>query len=317
MTALLRRALAPYERSGIGKRSRLGHLAVDARLPAAGDFEHHGRRPSWRSVGGCRHGQPGSDPSAEWMEDPMNPSPSTTRLHGRRPLVALALLAALLLPGTALAGAPVLTRLADPSAEGGSLDVDRETTQSAPGIAAAASPIVTAISAGSLHSCALLADHTVWCWGNNGYGQLGDGTTTSPPHPGRRRRHQHRHRDQRRLRAHLRRPRRRHRPLLGWQQPRPARRRDDDRPPRPRSRSPASATATRITAGERPHLRPSRGRYRPLLGQWQLRPARRRHDWLPALTPVAVSGISTATAIAAGYEHTCALLADGTPRCWG
>jgi len=34
-------------------------------------------------------------------------------------------------------------------------------------------------------------------------------------------------------------------------------------------------------------------------------------------TPVTVSGISTATAIAAGYRHNCALLADGTVQCWG
>ena len=33
-------------------------------------------------------------------------------------------------------------------------------------------------------------------------------------------------------------------------------------------------------------------------------------------TPVAVIGISTATALAAGF-HSCALLEDGTIRCWG
>jgi alpha-tubulin suppressor-like RCC1 family protein len=30
-----------------------------------------------------------------------------------------------------------------------------------------------------------------------------------------------------------------------------------------------------------------------------------------------VSGITNATAITAGYEHTCALLAGGSIDCWG
>jgi alpha-tubulin suppressor-like RCC1 family protein len=34
-------------------------------------------------------------------------------------------------------------------------------------------------------------------------------------------------------------------------------------------------------------------------------------------TPVEVSGITMATATAAGLSHTCAVLADGTVRCWG
>jgi alpha-tubulin suppressor-like RCC1 family protein len=31
----------------------------------------------------------------------------------------------------------------------------------------------------SAHACAVLDDHTVWCWGSNQFGTLGDGTTTS------------------------------------------------------------------------------------------------------------------------------------------
>lgn len=35
------------------------------------------------------------------------------------------------------------------------------------------------IAAGASHTCAVLEDHTLWCWGFNGYGQLGDRTETS------------------------------------------------------------------------------------------------------------------------------------------
>jgi alpha-tubulin suppressor-like RCC1 family protein len=42
---------------------------------------------------------------------------------------------------------------------------------------------VVHLSCGGGHNCAITAQGTVWCWGANHHGQLGDGTTTDAPAP--------------------------------------------------------------------------------------------------------------------------------------
>jgi len=39
------------------------------------------------------------------------------------------------------------------------------------------------LALGDYHSCAQRADHTIWCWGDNQYGQLGDGSDVAKAFP--------------------------------------------------------------------------------------------------------------------------------------
>ena len=50
-------------------------------------------------------------------------------------------------------------------------------------ISLAGGRIAKAIAAGSVHTCALATDGTVWCWGGNGAGQIGDTTLISKGQP--------------------------------------------------------------------------------------------------------------------------------------
>jgi hypothetical protein len=65
-------------------------------------------------------------------------------------------------------------QLGDPSSVG----ADSSTPVTVSGISGA-----VAITTGAFHTCALLTDGTLRCWGLNGQGQLGDGTVTSSSTP--------------------------------------------------------------------------------------------------------------------------------------
>ena len=55
----------------------------------------------------------------------------------------------------------------------------------ASGRVTAAGPAIKTIAAGSGHTVALKTDGSLWAWGDNTYGQLGDGTTVIKPSPDR------------------------------------------------------------------------------------------------------------------------------------
>jgi len=59
---------------------------------------------------------------------------------------------------------------------------DSNTTNRSPAQVSGLNDVI-AISAGSSHSLALKSDGTVWAWGSNNVGQLGDGTTTDRNRP--------------------------------------------------------------------------------------------------------------------------------------
>lgn len=128
-------------------------------------------------------------------------------------------------------------------------------------------PMAVAIAAGWGHTCALMRDRTVECWGNNDHGQLGRTT------PG------------------------------------------DNR-----SSSPAPVTdltgATAITVGENHTC--------ALLTDgtvkcWGLNDHGQLGDGstTDAASPQTVTGLAGVTAIDSGDDHVCALIGDGTVKCWG
>jgi len=129
---------------------------------------------------------------------------------------------------------------------------------------------VTAISAGGEHTCALLSDGTIRCWGDNTFGQVGNGTLT---------------------------------PIISVPVT---------------VNLPSGVTATAIAAGGSHTcalLNDGTARCR---GQNNYGQIGNGNTGFAVTTPVTVSlPLSTANALSAGGAHTCAILNNGTARCWG
>ncbi len=147
---------------------------------------------------------------------------------------------------------------------------DGTRTNSSTPVAVAGIMGAAAVTGGGFHSCVRFPDGTLQCWGRNEFGQLGDPATTT------------------------------------FISATPV-------------RVSGITTATAVTAGAFHTC--------ALLGDGTVR-CWGANDFgqlgngsitvnSPTPTPVAVSGITTAVAISAGGWHTCALLGDGTVRCWG
>jgi alpha-tubulin suppressor-like RCC1 family protein len=123
----------------------------------------------------------------------------------------------------------------------------------------------TAFTTGAYHTCAVLGNGTVRCWGRNDTGQLGDGTWNTSSTP---------------------------RPVNGL-------------------------TGVVAVSGGGVHTC-------AVLGDgsvqcWGDNEFGQLGDGttVTSLVPKPVQGISGAVAVSGGWRHTCALLGDGTVRCWG
>ncbi|MDQ6851919.1 MAG: hypothetical protein M3070_18655, partial [Actinomycetota bacterium] len=124
----------------------------------------------------------------------------------------------------------------------------------------------TSVAAGYNNSCAVLVDRTIRCWGDNSHGQLGNGTTADSSTPV---------------------------PVSGI------------------------TNATAVSAGDSDAcallsdgtIRCWGDNFAGQLGNGTMGTG--------SSTPVAVSGITTATAIIVGTDYACALLSDATIKCWG
>ncbi len=202
----------------------------------------------------------------------------------------------------------------------GQLGDGTSTTRARPApVGDAGQPAFSAITAGDSHACALGVDASVWCWGDNSDGQLGDGSLTRRTTP-------------------VQVPGQRARQVVAGGEFTCAVRTDDsvwcwgansdgklgnDPVLVPRSSTPLAVaglgpgTTSSIGAGA-VHTCAVRldgsvrcwGRHNGRLGDGQA-------GVTSAWTPVIATGVASAAAVTAGTDSTCVRRANGTVACWG
>jgi alpha-tubulin suppressor-like RCC1 family protein len=178
----------------------------------------------------------------------------------------------------------------------GSLTKNIVTPQSVVGVPSHLTGSAT-LALGFSHTCASKSDGTIYCWGSNTYGQLGDGTTTNTRAPA--------------LPVSYRTlP-----PLLLSTQPL--------FPTLPFPISPPTLV-TETELGRATNLAVGTDFSCALPGDgsvrcWGKNNARQLGDGTTIASGIGVlvRDISSAIGIAVGHEHACALISDGTLRCWG
>jgi RHS repeat-associated protein len=181
-----------------------------------------------------------------------------------------------------------------------------------------------AIAAGEVEACAVLSDHTVKCWGSNGSGALGDGKTQE---------------EQKSSNVPV--------AVSGitnavgvtaaneyvcavlesgearcWGRNRSGDLGDGKTQKEQESSDvpvavSGTTTATSLTANLNHTCALLKSGKVECWGDDEFGDLGNGHSFEPSATPVAVSGISTATQLASGYWHTCAVLSSGGVACWG
>jgi alpha-tubulin suppressor-like RCC1 family protein len=131
-----------------------------------------------------------------------------------------------------------------------------------------AGPIDKDYAVSAAHTCSLIADGTVKCWGDNTLGQLGNGQVSA----------------------------------IGASNPIPL-------------TVPGLVDVVSVAAGGYHTCALIADGTVKCWGRNDVGQIGDAHD--PTPTPTPVGGVSDAVAIAAGAEHSCALLKDGTAKCWG